>query len=303
MSVSPTVDCVLDARATLGEGIVWDATAGRLWWVDIVAPALHRFDPATGRDERWDMPSAIGCVAPRAGGGAIVGLEAGWSAFDPEEGAITVLNADAPRGAGMRFNDGAVDPTGRFWAGTMPKAGPADAAAGQPARGDLFRLDRDASCHRVLDGLYIQNGLAFAPDGHTMYLSDSHPHVRTIWAFDYDPETGTPSNRRVFFDTRQVDGRPDGAAIDGDGCYWMAGVDGWQVVRITPAGVVDRIMPVPVQKPTCLAFGGPRLDTLYLTSMGAGLITPGTEDRQPQAGGLFAFVPGVPGYAPPPCAA
>ncbi|MDF1790424.1 MAG: SMP-30/gluconolactonase/LRE family protein, partial [Thalassobaculaceae bacterium] len=162
-------------------------------------------------------------------------------------------------------------------------------------------LDPDATSPLILDGLYIQNGLAFAPDGRTLYLSDSHPTVRTIWAFDYDLETGTPSNRRVFFDTRLVDGRPDGAAIDADGCYWMAGVDGWQVVRITPAGEVDRIVSVPVQKPTCLAFGGARLDTLYLTSMGPGLISPSTEDRQPQAGGLFAFAPGVAGYAPPPC--
>lgn len=301
--MAPKVDCVLDAKATLGEGIVWDAAAGRLWWVDIAAPALHRFDPTTGGGETWQMPSAIGCVAPRASGGAIVGLESGWCAVDPATGAIDVLNADAPRGAGMRFNDGAVDPAGRFWAGTMPKAGPADAAAGAPARGDLFHLDADRHCTLALDGLYIQNGLAFAPDGRTLYLSDSHPTVRTIWAFDYDRETAAIANRRVFFDTRQVDGRPDGAAIDADGCYWMAGVDGWQVVRIAPDGRIDRVVPVPVQKPTCLAFGGARLDTLYLTSMGAGLIAPGTEAQQPQAGGIFAFAAGVAGYSPPAAAA
>lgn len=301
--MSPSSDCVLDARATLGEGIVWDAAVARFWWVDIAAPALHRFDPATGANETWPMPSAIGCVAPRASGGAIVGLEAGWSVFDPAPGSVAVLNDGAPGAEGMRFNDGTVDPAGRFWAGTMPKAGPADAAAGEPARGDLFRLDPDGESRRMLDGLYIQNGLSFSPDGSVMYLSDSHPAVRTIWAFDYAVDSGTPSNRRPFFDTRQVDGRPDGAAMDADGCYWMAGVDGWQVVRITPAGAVDRIIPVPVQKPTCLAFGGPRLDTLYLTSMGPGLIAPGTEGRQPRAGGIFALDPGVAGYAPPPCAA
>lgn len=297
------VDCVLDAGATLGEGIVWDASAERLWWVDIAAPALHRFDPATGENETWAMPSAIGCAAPRVSGGAIVALESGWCAVDPAGGAIEQLNGEAPRGEAMRFNDGTVDPTGRFWAGTMPKAGPADAAAGEPARGDLFRLGGDRTCRLMLDGLYIQNGLAFAPDGRTMYLSDSHPAVRTIWAFDYDVETGALANRREFFDTRQVEGRPDGATVDADGCYWMAGVGGWQVVRITPAGKIDRIVPVPVQKPTCVAFGGTRLDTLYLTCMGTGLIAPGTETQQPQAGGVFAFDPGVAGYAPPPAAA
>lgn len=301
--MTSTVDCVLDAGATLGEGIVWDASAQRLWWVDIAAPTLHRFDPATGKNETWSMPSAIGCVAPRADGGAVVGLEDGWCAFDPATGAVEILNAEAPGAADMRFNDGCVDPAGRFWAGTMPKAGPANAAAGEPGNGLLFRLDADGTSPRILDGLYTQNGLAFSPDGSVMYLSDSHPAVRTIWAFDFHLESGTPTNRRVFFDTRQVAGRPDGAAMDAEGCYWMAGIEGWQVVRITPAGQVDRIIEVPVEKPTCLAFGGPRLDTLYLTCMGPGLITPGSEARQPRAGGLFALNPGVPGYAPPPCAA
>ena len=301
--MATTVDCVLEAGATLGEGIVWDAATDQLWWVDIAAPALHRFDPATGANETWAMPSAVGCVAPRAGGGAVVGLEEGWCTFDPQSGRTSILNAAAPGKAGMRFNDGCVDPIGRFWAGTMPKAGPADASAGEPGNGLLFRLEPDGTSPRVLDSLYTQNGLAFSPDGTVMYLSDSHPAVRTIWAFDFHLESGTLSNRRVFFDTRQVAGRPDGAAMDADGCYWMAGIEGWQVIRITPAGKIDRIVEVPVEKPTCLAFGGARLDTLYLTCMGPALITKGTEERQPQAGGLFALTPDVTGYAPPPCAA
>jgi len=298
-----TVDCVLDAGATLGEGAVWDSIGRRLWWVDIAAPALHRFDPATGADEVWAMPSAIGCVAPRQGGGAVLGLEAGWCGFDPETGGITVLDATAPGLDSHRFNDGCVDPAGRFWAGTMPKAGPRDAVAGEAGDGTLFRLDADRTCTAMLDGLYIQNGLAFAPDGRTMYLSDSHPAVRTIWAFDFELSEGRFANRRVFFDTNQVPGRPDGAAMDADGCYWMAGVDGWQVLRITPEGRVDRTIAVPVQKPTCLAFGGRDGETLFITSMGPGLITAGTEDRQPQAGGLFACAPGVAGFVPPACAA
>ena len=200
-----------------------------------------------------------------------------------------------------RFNDGSVDPAGRFWAGTMPKSGPRDAAAGEPGDGTLFCLETDGSCRAVLDGFYIQNGLAFSPDGTRMYLSDSYKPVRTIWVFDYETETGTPSNRRTFFDTNVVAGRPDGAAMDAEGCYWMAGVDGWQILRLTPAGAVDRSIPVPVEKPTCLAFGGPRLEQLYITSMGRSLITPGSEDRQPKAGGIFVCEPGVTGYAPPPC--
>lgn len=298
-----SVDCVFDAKATLGEGAVWDSEEKALWWVDIAAATLHRHSPGTGRNEHWAMPSAVGCVAPRRSGGAILGLEEGWSAFAPQDGALSLLNDMAPGLETHRFNDGTVDPTGRFWAGTMPKSGPRNAAAGEAGDGSLFCLHEDSSCSQVLDGLYIQNGLAFAPDGTRMYLSDSHPSVRTIWCFDYDQERGTPTNRSLFVDTKDLPGRPDGAAIDADGCYWMAGVDGWQVLRFTPLGKIDMIIDVPVEKPTCLAFGGSDLGDLYITSMGLGLITRGTETRQPEAGGLFACRPGVPGYCPPPAAA
>ncbi|WP_028465088.1 SMP-30/gluconolactonase/LRE family protein [Nisaea denitrificans] len=301
--MNTTVECVLDAKATLGEGAVWDAQSSALWWVDIAAPSLHRFHPETRRNETWSMPSAIGCVAPRRSGGAIVGLEEGWCAFDPSVGSVRLMNDMAPGLATHRFNDGTVDPVGRFWAGTMPKSGPRDAVAGEAGDGTLFCLDTDGSCRAVLDGLYIQNGLACSPDGKRMYLSDSYKPIRTIWVFDYDLETGTPSNRRTFFDTSAVAGRPDGAAMDAEGCYWMAGIDGWQILRLTPDGTIDRTIPVPVEKPTCLAFGGPRLEQLYITSMGDGLITPGTEERQPHAGGVFVCEPGVVGYAPPACGA
>lgn len=298
-----TVDCVLKAGAKLGEGAVWDSAAHALWWVDIAAPSLNRYSPETGSNESWEMPSAIGCVAPRQGGGAILGLETGWSAFDPGSAAITLIDDRAPGRATHRFNDGAVDPAGRFWAGTMPKAGPRNAAAGEAGDGELFCLEADGSCRLELGGLYIQNGLAFSPDGRRMYLSDSYPAVRTIWKFDYDVTTGRPENRQLFFDTRSVPGRPDGAAMDADGCYWMAGVDGWQILRLTPDGKVDMTIPVPVEKPTCLAFGGTDLSELYITCMGPGLITAGSEAEQPDAGGLFVCRPGVAGYVPPPAAA
>ena len=145
----------------------------------------------------------------------------------------------------------------------------------------------------------VTNGLAFSPDGRTFYLADSAAPVRTIWACDYEPASGEIGERRVFVDTHGLAGRPDGGTVDADGCYWMAGIGGWQLVRFTPKGVVDMIVDLPVEKPTKPAFGGADLGTIYVTSIGSGL-SEGTEARQPQAGGLFALrVPGVQGLPQP----
>jgi sugar lactone lactonase YvrE len=153
--------------------------------------------------------------------------------------------------------------------------------------GTFWRLDPDLTIAEGRTGFWTTNGLAFAPDGRTIYFSDSHPSVRMIWRAGYDAETGTCSAPEPFFDTRAVAGRPDGATVDADGCYWMAGVGGWQLVRLTPAGAIDRIVDLPIERPSRPMWGGMRLDTLYVTSIGVNL-TPGTEARQPDAGGLFA---------------
>lgn len=276
------ISCVVDARAEIGEGAFWDEAERALFWVDIPKGRLYRYDPATAENRRWDLGEPLGCLALRAQGGAVVALKSGLHAFDLATGAKELLAAPEADRPQNRFNDGAVDPRGRFWAGTMKMDPPPEPT------GAFYRLDPDRSCRRFWDGTFTTNGLAFAPDGRTMYLSDSNPDVRTIWACDYDLDTGEPGPRRVFFDTRAVAGRPDGGTVDADGCYWMAGVGGWQLVRLTPEGVIDRIVDVPIEKPSRPAFGGRNLDTLYVTSLGVGL-TPGTEARQPQAGGLFAI--------------
>ena len=147
----------------------------------------------------------------------------------------------------------------------------------------------------LLDGFGIINGLAFSPDSKTAYVSDSIASRQTIWAYDYDLTDGAWTNQRLFFDCNAVAGRPDGGAMDSEGCYWMAGVAGWQLVRLTPRGDVDMIIPMPIEKPTRIAFGGSDLSTLYVTSIGAGLADDAT---QPHAGGLFALtVPGISGVA------
>lgn len=194
---------------------------------------------------------------------------------------------------GMRFNDGRCDRQGRFWAGTMVM----DMAAGISA-GALYRQDGAASTDTLtalLSDFIVPNGLGFSPDGRTMYLSDSHPSVQSIWAFDYDIDSGTPSNRRLFVDMHQHPGRPDGAAVDVDGCYWICGNDAGLIHRFTPDGRLDRSLEVPVKKPAMCAFGGPGLDTLFVTSIRPG----GDLSDQPLAGGVFALQAGVAGLEEP----
>ncbi|MCB1969108.1 MAG: SMP-30/gluconolactonase/LRE family protein [Geminicoccaceae bacterium] len=276
------IDCVVDSRSKTGEGAVWDVGEQRLYWVDIPAGLIHRFDPSTGRNETRQIDEDAACLALRERGGLVIATRSGFHLFDFETGrkdAITDPEANRPE---SRFNDGTTDARGRFWAGTMKDRGEPVAA------GRFYRLDPDHSCFAWRDNIWTTNGLAFSPDGRTMYFSDSNPAVRTIWACDYDLDDGMPHNERVFFDTRDVAGRPDGGTVDADGCYWMAGVSGWQIVRITPAGKVDRIIEMPVERPSKPMFGGAGLDTLYVTSIGNGL-SEGSEERQPQAGGLFAI--------------
>lgn len=282
------VDCVLDAKATLGESAVWCPTAQVLYWADIEAREVHRFDPATGVDEVWKVPSRPGCLAPRRSGGLVVALENGFHGLDLETGRLTFIadpEADKP---GNRFNDGVTDPAGRFVGGTMP-LGPREPVAA------FWRLWPDHHCDLLFDGITVTNGAAFSPDGRTFYFADTAKDVRSIWACDYDPDGGAFGGRRVFFDSHGQAGRPDGGTVDAEGCYWMAGVGGWQLLRLTPAGAVDRIVEMPVERPTKPAFGGPDLDVLYVTTAAEGL-SAGTEGRQPQAGGLFALrIPGVSG--------
>ena len=285
------IECVVDSRSQLGEGAVWDVDDQALYWVDIVGGLVHRFDPATGTNDGVDLGEPVGCLAVRAGGGLVVAAKTGFYAVDMATGAKSPIGdpeADRPEN---RFNDGSTDMQGRFWAGTMKDGG-------EPARqGRFYRLDPDLSVTPWLGDIFTTNGLAFSPDGRTMYFSDSNPSVQTIWACDYDIDDGTPTNQRDFFDARQVAGRCDGGTVDADGCYWMAGVGGWQVVRITPAGKIDRIVDMPVERPSKPMFGGPNLDVLYVTTIGVDL-TSADVGKQPQAGSLFAITGlGVQGVA------
>lgn len=279
------VDCVLDIKAKVGEGAIWDDRGQALWWVDIESCALHRFDPTSGRNGTWRLPTRIGCFAPREQGGHVLAMHDGFAFFDTATETLEPITHPKAHLPNNRFNDGAVDSRGRLIAGTMPMGAREPVAA-------IYRLWPDRHCDKLCGDMIVSNGMSFSPDGRIFYFSDSEPSRRTIWACDYDPDSGAIGPRRVFVDTH---GRP-GGTVDADGCYWMAGVSGWELVRFTPAGKIDMVIEMPTEKPTKIAFGGSDLDTLYVTSIGPQGATPGTEEKQPQAGGLFAVrVPGVKG--------
>lgn len=296
-------ELVLDARNAVGESPVWRAAEQALYWVDIPARQLNRWTLATQQLSRWQAPEMLACIAPMADTGHwIAGAESGVFALSPQDDgrmgfeALASVQHAAPD---MRFNDGRCDRQGRFLAGTMLNKMP---SSPQPGCVYSYQINSSSSAWesghlvKLLDGFCTPNGLAFSPDGRTLYLSDSHPSVQLIWAFDYDTSTGTPSNRRLFVDMNPLPGRPDGAAVDGDGCYWICGNDAGLVHRFTPTGKLDRSLAVPVKKPAMCAFGGPQLDTLFVTS-----IRPSGIDLsdQPLAVGVFALRPGVCGLPEP----
>lgn len=287
-------ELVLDARNAVGESPVWSAAEDTLYWVDIPQRTLWSWQARTGITRQWTLPEMAGCVAPHSQGGWVAAMESGVFHVELQQDGSThvrpLANVDHPR-PGMRFNDGRCDRQGRLRASTMLM----DMAAGQ-AVGTLYGLQPQGRLQPLVDELMVGNGLAFSPDGRTMYLSDSHPLVQQIWAFDYDTETGTPSRRRIFVDMQPLPGRPDGAAVDEEGCYWICANDAGLVHRFTPQGRLDRSLPVPVMKPAMCAFGGSGLDTLFVTS-----IRPAGIDLsdQPLAGGVFALRPGVCGLEEP----
>jgi sugar lactone lactonase YvrE len=281
--------CVLDVKASLGECPVWSIAEQVLYWVDINAPSLNRFDPARGTNNAWPMPQSIGCFAMRASGGFVAALRDGiW--FIDRHGGLERRIAAAPYDpTHHRFNDGRADAQGRFWAGSMNEK--RDAASGE-----LYRLSPDLELVPVLGDMTISNGLAWSPDGLTMYHADTP--ARTISAYDFEIASGTPANRRVF---AQFDGetdRPDGGAVDSEGCYWSAFYRGGKVVRLSADGRLMAEHAVPALCPTMCAFGGSDLRTLYVTSARQNRDAEELA-RLPQSGGIFAMRVDVAGLPEP----
>ena len=281
--------CVLDARASLGECPVWSVVEKVLYWVDINAPSLNRFDPASGENRVMPMSSSIGSFALRREGGFVVALRDGLHTARAD-GTLERRVAGPPYDpAHHRFNDGRCDPQGRFFVGTMNERRDAPTAA-------LYRLDPDFRLTEIFGGLTISNGLAWSPFGGTMYHADTP--TQTIRAYEYNSEFGVPAEPRVLKRFEAPGDRPDGAAVDRDGCYWTALYRGGRVVRLSLEGEVLAEIALPAMCPTMCAFGGTDLTTVYVTS--ARQQRDADElARLPLSGGIFAFRAPVPGLPEP----
>jgi sugar lactone lactonase YvrE len=266
----------------LGEGPCWNAAEQRLYWFDIKQRWL-RWREADGTLGAFALPFRASAGAPRRRGGLLMATEAGLATFDPAGSRVELVQPMTFE-PGFRSNDGKVDPQGRFWWSTMEDGGGARPGA-------IHVTEADRTTHRVIEGIHIANATAFSADGATLYLADSQ--AQAIYAYD----TADLTRRRVFART-DGEAAPDGAAMDAEGCLWVAEWGGWRVVRYTGDGTIDRIVEVPVAQPTCCAFGGPALTTLYITSAWDGL-SPEARADQPLAGALFAFEPGVAGQPVP----
>jgi sugar lactone lactonase YvrE len=282
----PDIACVVSSQDSLGECVLWCPRTRKVWWLDILKPCLQSFDPVSGAHTVYPLPGPnCGCAALRASGGFVLALDNGLHAFDPATGRLTFLFHPEPEPATNRYNDGRCDRSGRFWLGTM------DCAIRSPS-GSVYRLGPDRSVLKVLDGISVPNSTAFSPDDRTMYFADTPRHV--IWAFDLDIEAGAIANRRVFADLTARKGLPDGSCVDAEGFLWNAEFAGARLVRYAPDGRVDRTVAVPVRSPTCCAFGGDDLGTLYVTSS---THEHSAVDRsaEPMSGGLLALDVGVRG--------
>ena len=285
------VELVVDAKADLGEGSIWDSKDQKLIWIDIEPGYVHFYDPKSNTNSTVEVGQKVGTVVRRGddSGNLVLGVHHGFAHFEPATQKLTIINDPESSRPNSRFNDGKCDPAGRFWAGTYEMTGDEE---GTPVCG-LYRLDVDGSVHQMLDGISCSNGLVWTRDKSTMYYIDTP--TQKIDAFDYNLETGTIENRRPVFNSSPDLGYPDGMTIDADDRLWVAFWGGACVRCIDPtSGSILNIIELPTSNVTSCAFGGSNLDELYITTASI-LLDEEQRKNQPSAGGLFRCQPGVKG--------
>ena len=272
----------------LGESPLWDEQAQCLYWLDIRRPALRRLNPGSGLVDSWPLPDLAGSIALTDDHRLLVALPQQIALFNPVTGTMTPFVEPPPQPDGHRFNDGRCDAQGRFWVGTMHNVTRAP-------EGVLYRLEGNGPMVPVRTGISIPNSLAFSPDGRTMYFADSLRYA--IFAHDYDLTTGRMGAERLFA-ASEPPAFADGSAVDAEGFLWNAQFNGGQLVRYAPDGRIDRVIPLPVRRPTCCAFGGPDLDLLYITTASQNM-SEADMQAEPLAGALLVIKVGVRGLPEP----
>ncbi|MDZ8109312.1 MAG: SMP-30/gluconolactonase/LRE family protein [Nostoc sp. DedQUE12a] len=279
---------ILEARARLGEGPIWDSTKKLLYWIDIFNHRVHQFDPTTGKDRFFDVGDVVGAIATAGRDRLIITLRRHLAFLNTQTGEVTPILEVEANMPNNRINDGKCDPQGRFWFGSMSTIEKPDA--------NLYRYDTDGSLHLMETGLTISNGLGWSPDQKIFYLTDSPK--QKIYAYDFNSVTGNITNRRIFVDLTHESFHPDGLTIDSQGNIWSAMWNGWCVIRFNPKGEEILRIKLPVPLVTSCTFGGEDLQTLYITTASVGL-SQAEIDKSFYSGDLFALqtdVTGLPCY-------
>jgi len=289
--MSPRAEVVVDGKNELGEGVVWSPAHSEVQWTDISGRRFWAYRPSDGRSRSIALPDRLACFAPLGGSSLLAGFAGGLEVFDLESGARRPIAAVEPDLPTTRVNDGMLDRRGGLVFGSMDE----DPNGARPI-GQVYAYEGGPGPRALASGVRIANSIAFSPDGRRMYFADTPTKV--IRCYDYDPDSGDLSGERTFA-VVEGPGAPDGSTVDADGCLWNAEWGGGRVVRYTPDGRVDRAVALPCAQVTCCAFGGARLDRLFITTAGAGLDAAALA-REPHAGALFVVDAGVGGLADTP---
>ena len=286
------VELLVDSGTLLGECPVWDVKENVLYWIDIDGHKINCYDPSSCNNETRKLPFKAGSLAIRKQGGLLLAMSNGFYNYDFKNEILESRECDPePERKDNRLNDGRCDPGGRFWVGSMNDL---RRIKGQ-YEGNLYCYHPDGECVSQNLPVGVANGLAFSTDERYMFFADTMRE--TVWRFDYDKDQGEIWNQQVFLNLKNLSGKPDGACVDADGCYWLAHIYGGKVARYTPKGKLDREIQLPFAKPSMCAFGGSKLDTLYITSISNKDDKSNGENKY--SGGLFAVNPGVSGIPEP----
>ncbi len=284
------VEHLLPVQQLAGETPIWIPDEQAVYWIDLGDSKVHRYHPGSGDTKEWTLNVPITALARRASGKWILATKTGLYFWDQESNTSEFIADPEADNPSLRFNDGAIDPKGRFLIGTLNEE---DLNAPD---GALYRLDPDLSIHKLDTGYAVANGIGFSPDGTTLYLTDMF-HGK-ILAYDYDVEAGTVSGKCTFVEVPAEAGLPDGLIVDAEGFIWSAHWGGWRVTRYAPDGTIDREIKLPVANVTCMALGGPSLNELYITTAWF-MLSDEERAAQPQAGDLFRIETDVTGRLEP----